>query len=584
MTSSRIADPGPRPQMERAGLVLLDGNWQFALDPDAAWRLPEQVKWKRRIIVPFAPETPASGIANTSFYLACWYRRTIRLAQPANGSRVLLTFGAVDSEARVWVNGQLVAEHVGGYTPFTADITDALIPDRAQEIVVRAYDDPHDLAKPRGKQDWRLNSHSIWYPRTTGIWQSVWYEVVPSTYIRQLRWTSNLERWEIGLEAWLGGDREREGMRLHVKLLSGATLLADDTYAVIAGEVHRRIALSDPGIDDVRNELLWSPERPTIIRAEIELWAGRGELLDVVRSYTALRTVGLMGDRIALNGRPYQLRLVLDQGYWPDTGMTPPSSAALRRDIELTKALGFNGVRKHQKVEDPRYLYWADHLGLVVWEEMPSAYRFTMESVKQVTKQWMEVIERDYSHPCIVVWVPFNESWGIPDLPAREEQRHYVRAIYHLTKTIDNTRLVVGNDGWEHVATDIVAIHDYESDPKKVRERYDMERVRTQLVKTEYSSGRNLVLPGFDVEGKPIMLSEFGGIAYAPKSSGVWGYSWAKTEAELATRYRALIDTVKELPLLAGFCYTQLTDTYQEANGLLFADRRVKGSIKKLSI
>jgi hypothetical protein len=560
--------------MERAGLVLLNGNWQFALDPDASWKLPEQVKWKRRIIVPFAPETPASGIANTSFYLACWYRRTIRLAQPGNGSRVLLTFGAVDSEARVWVNGQLVAEHVGGYTPFTADVTDALIPDGAQEIVVRAYDDPHDLAKPRGKQDWRLNSHSIWYPRTTGIWQSVWYEVVPSTYIRQLRWTSNLERWEIGLEAWLGGDREREGMRLHVKLLSGATLLADDTYAVIAGEVHRRIALSDPGIDDVRNELLWSPERPTIIRAEIELWAGRGELLDVVRSYTALRTVGLMGDRIALNGRPYQLRLVLDQGYWPDTGMTPPSSEALRRDIELTKALGFNGVRKHQKVEDPRYLYWADHLGLLVWEEMPSAYRFTMESVKQVTTQWMEVI----------VWVPFNESWGIPDLPAREEQRHYVRAIYHLTKTIDNTRLVVGNDGWEHVATDIVAIHDYESDPKKVRERYDMERVRTQLVKTEYSSGRNLVLPGFDVEGKPIMLSEFGGIAYAPKSSGVWGYSWAKTEAELATRYCALMGTVKELPLLAGFCYTQLTDTYQEANGLLFADRRVKGSIKKLSI
>jgi hypothetical protein len=214
---------------------------------------------------------------------------------------------------------------------------------------------------------------------------------------------------------------------------------------------------------------------------------------------------------------------------------------------------------------------------------MPSAYRFTMESVKHVTQQWMEVIDRDYSHPCIIVWVPFNESWGVPDLPARQEQRHYVRAIYHLTKTIDNTRLVVGNDGWEHLATDMVAIHDYESDPQKVRLRYDMERVRTHLVKTGYSSGRNLVLPGFDVDGKPIMLSEFGGIVYAPSSSGVWGYSWAKSETELATRYRALIDTVNELPLLAGFCYTQLTDTYQEANGLLFADRRVKGSIKKLS-
>jgi beta-galactosidase/beta-glucuronidase len=570
--------------MERAGLVLLDGSWQFALDANAAWTLPEHVKWKRRIVVPFAPETPASGIGDTTFYLACWYRRTIRLVRPENGSRVLLTFGAVDSEARVWVNGRLVAEHVGGYTPFTTDITDALNPESVQEIVVRAYDDPHDLAKPRGKQDWKLNSHSIWYPRTTGIWQSVWYEVVPSTYIQHLRWTSNLERWEIGLEAWLGGDMQREGLRLHVKLLSGATMLANDTYEVIAGEVHRRIALSDPGIDDVRNDLLWSPERPTIIRAEIELWGGRGELIDLVRSYTALRTIGVMGDRVALNGRPYLLRLVLDQGYWPDTGLTPPNSAALRRDIELTKALGFNGVRKHQKVEDPRYLYWADHLGLLVWEEMPSAYRFTKASVESVTTQWMEVIDRDYSHPCIVVWVPFNESWGVPDLPAREEQRHYVRALYHLTKTIDNTRLVVGNDGWEHVATDIVAIHDYEADPKKIEERYDIDRVRAHLVKTEYSSGRNLVLPGFDVEGKPLMLSEFGGIAYAPKSSGVWGYSWARSEAELVLRYRALVDTVNELPLLAGFCYTQLTDTYQEANGLLYADRTPKASIAKLSL
>jgi len=570
--------------MERAGLVLLDGAWQFALDATAAWTLPEQVKWKRRIVVPFAPETPASGIGNTSFYLACWYRRTVRLAQPEKGSRVLLTFGAVDSDARVWVNGRLVAEHVGGYTPFTTDITEALNPDGGQEVVVRAYDDPHDLAKPRGKQDWKLNSHSIWYPRTTGIWQSVWYEIVPSTYIKQLRWTSNLERWEIGLEAWLGGDRQRDGLRLHVKLLSGETMLANDTYEVIAGEVHRRIALSDPGIDDVRNDLLWSPERPTIIRAEIELWGGRGELIDLVRSYTALRTVGVIGDRVALNGRPYLLRLVLDQGYWPNTGLTPPDSAALRRDVELTKALGFNGVRKHQKVEDPRYLYWADHLGLLVWEEMPSAYRFTKDSVKSVTTQWMEVIDRDYSHPCIIVWVPFNESWGVPDLPAREEQRHYVRALYHLTKTIDNTRLVVGNDGWEHVATDIVAIHDYEADPKKIGERYDIDRVRAHLVKTEYSSGRNLVLPGFDVEGKPLMLSEFGGIAYAPKSSGVWGYSWARSEAELVLRYRALVDTVSELPLLAGFCYTQLTDTYQEANGLLYADRRPKASIGKLSL
>ncbi len=570
--------------MERDGWASLDGAWDFALDREAAWRLPEQVGWNRSIVVPFSPETSASGIADTSYYSACWYRRTIQLAPPADRARVFLHFGAVDYEATVWLNGQLVVEHIGGYTPFSADITERLAAGGAQEIVVRAYDDPLDLAKPRGKQDWQLDPHSIWYPRTTGIWQSVWYEVVPSTFIDCLRWTSNLERWEIGIEAWLGGDVDREGLRLHVKLTSGNTLLADDTYAVVAGEVHRRIALSDPGIDDFRNELLWSPERPTTIGAQIELWGARGVRLDSVRSYTAIRTVGTMGDRLSLNGRPYQLRLVLDQGYWPETGLTPPDSAALRRDIELTKSLGFNGVRKHQKIEDPRFLYWADRLGLLVWEEMPSAYRFTTQSIERVTRQWMEVIDRDYSHPCIVVWVPFNESWGVPDLPALEEQRHYVRALYHLTKTLDRTRLVVGNDGWEHVATDIVAIHDYEADPEKLRERYEVAGVRAQLVEQQRPAGRHLVLPGFDVEGKPIMLTEFGGICYAADTSGAWGYTRCESEVDLGERYRALLDVVKELPLLAGFCYTQLTDTYQEANGLLYADRTVKGPVEELCL
>jgi beta-galactosidase/beta-glucuronidase len=258
----------PRPQLERTNWTCLDGEWEFALDPEARWTLPHQPDWTARILVPFSPETPASGIGNSGFYRACWYRRTFELPAPAPGQHLLLHFGAVDYAATVWLNGRLAMEHAGGYTPFACDVTEFLNPGAPQVLTVRAEDDPADLSKPRGKQDWQLHPHSIWYPRTSGIWQSVWYEIVPSTWIDSIRWVPNVERWELGFEAWLEGER-REGLRLNVKLFAGDTMLADDTYTVVAGEVHRRIALSDPGIDDYRNELLWSPEKPTLMDARI---------------------------------------------------------------------------------------------------------------------------------------------------------------------------------------------------------------------------------------------------------------------------------------------------------------------------
>ena len=571
----------PRPQLERAEWFSLDGDWQFALDTDARFTTPDQPSWDATIRVPFSPETPASGIGNTGFYRACWYRRQFESPKLANGEHVLLHFGAVDYGCRVWVNGQVVVEHLGGYTPFCADITDALRPEGSQTVAVCAHDDPADLAKPRGKQDWQLQPHSIWYPRTTGIWQSVWIERVPATYLERLRWTPNVERWEVGIEVWLGGER-REGLRLNVKLYTGETLLADDTYAVVSGEVHRRIALSDPGIDDYRNELLWSPATPTIIYAELKLWGRRGELLDSIRSYTALRSIGTQGDKFVLNGRPYLLRMVLDQGYWPNTGLTAPDDEAFRRDVELAKALGFNGVRKHQKIENPRYLYWADTLGLLVWEEMPSAYRFTHVSIERLTREWSEALTRDISHPCIVAWVPFNESWGVPDLPDSPSQRHYVQALYHLTKTMDPTRPVVGNDGWEIVATDIVGIHDYDDQPERIARRYAADDI-PRLFKRERPGGRLLLLEGHAAHEQPIMLTEFGGIAFS-RDAGTWGYSRTDNEEDFARRYMALLHVVRSVPILAGYCYTQFTDTYQEANGLLYADRTPKIPMEQIAL
>ena len=587
----------PRPQMRREAWQSLNGQWDFSNGRSHNATTPAAVPWDARIEVPFSPETEASGIHDTGFYTSVWYRRTWEQSPLQTGQRMLVHFEAVDWRSTVWVNGKRVCAHEGGYTPFGADITEALVEGPVQEIVVRAEDDPADLAKPRGKQDWKLEPHSIWYPRTTGIWQEVWLETVNAKRIQALHWTSSLDRWEIGMEAIILGDGEmeaepanlasqvsKEAMQLSVRLTVGDQLIADDSYAVIAGEVHRRIALSDPGIDDFRNTLLWSPSSPTLIEAELSLRTSAGELLDRMYSYTALRSLATQGDRFVLNGRPLNLRLVLDQGYWLRTGITAPNDEALRTDVNLVKRMGFNGVRKHQKIESARFLYWADRLGLLVWEEMPSAYRYTTQSIHRLTREWLEVLERDRSHPCIVAWVPFNESWGVPDLPDVTAQRSYVQALYYLTKAVDPSRPVIGNDGWESVATDIVGIHDYDEQPKRLGARYGIDDIESKLLRRERPGGRILTLGGENVPCRqPIMLTEFGGIALGGGKDTSWGYSRSASAEQFLDRYTALLETVRNLPALAGFCYTQLTDTYQEVNGLLYADRTPKAPLEAIA-
>jgi beta-galactosidase/beta-glucuronidase len=571
----------PRPQLQRADWISLDGEWEFAFDREGQLTQPNQVVFDRAIRVPFAPEAPLSGIGDESFTRAVWYRRALDAMTVDPGERIMLRFGAVDYCATVWIDGRHAGSHTGGYTPFALDVTDLLTLDGPHELVVRAEDDPHDLAKPRGKQDWQLEPHGIWYPRTTGIWQTVWLEVLPASWIETLRWNASLATWDIGIEALVAGQR-RDDLRLEVRLTAGegddGELLAHDVYAVISGEVHRRIALSDPGIDDFRNSLLWRPSSPTLITAEVRLLDAEDTVIDEVASYTALREVRVQGDHFLLNGRPLRLRLVLDQGYWPEGGLTAPDNEALRRDVELAKAMGFNGVRKHQKLEDPRYLYWADRLGLLVWTEMPSAYRFTQRSVSRLVSEWQAAVARDVSHPCVVTWVPFNESWGVPDLPTITAQRDWVQSLYHLTRTLDPSRPVVGNDGWESVATDMIGIHDYGKDPAVLRERYNEADNVPNLFQRAQPHGRLISLAGEAYSGQPLILSEFGGIAFtAPdEREASWGYDRAESKDDLAERYALLLEAVRDSSMLAGFCYTQFADTYQEANGLLYADRTPK--------
>ena len=566
----------PRPQLRRAKWTSLNGIWRFCFDDGMRWEQPGDVPgWPLTIRVPFAPESKKSGLGDTGFHPACWYER--EFDAPEVYERVQLYFGAVDYQAYVWVNDQLVAQHEGGHTPFKADITAALKPGGPQKLTVCAQDDPEDMEKPRGKQDWRLEPHGIWYPRTSGIWQTVWMETLPETHIVNVRWTPHLERWEIGFEAFIN-DRISHDLRINIRLTHHDALLVEDNYLVMRGQVHRRIALSDPGIDDYRNDLLWSPERPTLLDAVIQLWRG-DQLLDEVYSYAALRSVAVHRDRLLLNGRPYELRLVLDQGYWPDSLMTAPDDQALRRDVELVKEMGFNGVRKHQKIEDPRFLYWADVLGLAVIEEMPSTYRFSNEAVCRQIDEWTEAIERDFSHPCILVWVPFNESWGVPDLPASPAHRNAVEAFYHLTKTLDQTRPVIGNDGWEASATDIIGIHDY-SQATDLQLRYGPTAKLEDLFDRRRPGGRVLTLDGYPHRGQPIFLTEFGGVAYArPEdrhTANIWGYAFCEELSQYEAMCCSLLETARNTTMFSGFCYTQFTDTFQEVNGLLYADRTPK--------
>ncbi|MGW8392487.1 glycoside hydrolase family 2 protein [Pseudoduganella sp. HUAS MS19] len=571
----------PRPQLARDQWQSLNGEWEFEFDDEHRYCLPsDDIPWSRRINVPFAPESELSGIGDTAFHNACWYRCRFKVAQ--RGARTLLHFGAVDYQARVWINNHMVSEHEGGHTSFTADITDELV-EGEQTLVVFVEDDPADLNKPRGKQDWQLEPHSIWYPRTTGIWQTVWLENVGATYIRRLRWTPIFDGYELGCEVLAGGDAA-PGLAVEVKVWHGEKLLAADSYLMVGQEANRKIALSDPGIDDSRNEILWSPERPTLLDAELTLYRD-GQVLDRVRSYTAMRSVSINRDRFMLNGRPYHLRLVLDQGYWLPSLMTAPSDEHLRRDVELAKAMGFNGVRKHQKIEDPRYLYWADRLGLLVWEEMPSAYAFSARAMTRLLHEWTEAIERDYSHPSLIVWVPFNESWGVPNLTAVQSHRNAVEALYHLTRMLDQTRPVIGNDGWEASATDILGIHDYDPDPERVRQRYEVtDPVRT-LFDQRRPGGRILTLDGFPHRGQPIVLTEFGGIAFDPNAPAhhTWGYSRQNTAEAFLEHYRSLLKVVNETMMFSGFCYTQFADTFQETNGLLNADRTPKIPLELIS-
>lgn len=596
--ASRADGTYPRPQLVRAMWADLSGPWDFAADPDdlgldERWfdvagggqGAPAHDPFTRRIEVPFPPESAASGIGDPHCHVV-WYRRTLAAADlrsaglGVQGERLVLHLGAVDHTADVWLGGVHLGRHAGGQTPFAFDVT-TVVSTRGPDLplVVRAEDDPRDVAQPRGKQDWRPEPHSIWYQRTTGIWQPVWLEAVPALHVAELAWRSDVPTGTVHATVRLSA-RPQAPLKITVRIAYEGDVLAE--HSTLTGERDVRVALDLPTQHNGQRyeELLWSPEHPTLLDAWVEVDAG--PTADVVASYVGLRSVAVAHGRFLLNDRPYYLRSVLEQGYWEDSHLAAPSAEALRREVELIKELGFNSARVHQKAEDPRFLFWADRLGLAVWGETANAFEFSPRSVQLLTTEWAALVRRDVSHPCIVTWVPLNESWGVQHLAHDPAQQHYSLGLAHLTRALDPSRPVVSNDGWEHTDSDIWTVHDYAERGADLRARYSSAAAVRELLDGIGPAGRRMRLVDVADRGQPLMLTEFGGVSYAGGRADAWGYSTASGDADFEARVGDLLDAVRDCAPVAGFCWTQLTDTGQETNGLLRADRSPKLPIEVL--
>lgn len=582
--SSQIPRPEyPQPQWERTAWLSLNGSWQFRFDVEDAglrerWYASEQ-KWTQNIVVPYAWETKLSGIGVTEFRERAWYQRTFTL--PANwpARRTLLHFGAVDYHAHVWVNGVLAGAHQGGNVPFHLDIT-PLVTAGGNRITVRVEDPPSDRSIPRGKQYWEPKSQSIFYTRTSGIWQPVWIENAGESYLSKGRFEFD----------------HRGNARFDLRVAGAVSEPLDAQVEVLwEGSV---VALSRGGVKDgramvslsVENPRVWSVSNPNLYDVRLTLLR-QGKAIDTVKSYIGFRSVEVRNGEFLMNGRKVYLKWVLDQGYWPESTLTPPTDEAIRRDIELTKQMGFNGARKHQKVEDPRFLYWADKMGFLVSGEMANTFptRYDERSMTLFTQEWMEAVERDINHPSLVMWVPLNESWGVPDV-GDSRQRDYIRGLYYLTHAFDSSRPVISNDGWENVeTTDILGIHDYSPNGALLLTRYGGLGGRPGDIVP--SNGRPALAPGAVYNGAPYFLTEFGGIATILEgqrtAENAWGYSGVeKSQQSALDRLRGIYTALEQLPRFIGICYTQLTDVEQEINGLYTADRKPKfppEEIKKLN-
>ncbi|WP_426348226.1 glycoside hydrolase family 2 protein [Alloiococcus sp. CFN-8] len=556
----------PRPQFQREEWMTLNGTWDFSFDKE---------DYDRKINVPFVYESRLSGIEEKEFHENICYRRFFSIPDSWKNKQIILHFGAVDYECKVLVNQHLAEKHVGGQTGFSVNITELLL-EGQNELKVLVKDFHKDLDIPRGKQFWKEKSESIFYTPSTGIWQSVWLEPVSDIYIKQVFITPLFDEKAVKFEYELNhcGECTLEAVIAYNDSLVSKMLLYPQNKN---GNFTLNIDEAVLGCWNITEDLAWTPENPRLFDVTFRLKEKEREV-DQVKSYFGMRKISIENGKFLLNNRPYFQKLILDQGYWPDGILTAPSDESFVEDIKMVKEMGFNGVRKHQKVEDPRFLYHADRLGLLVWGEIGAGYAYSRRLATSMMQEWQDAVLRDYNHPCIVVWAPLNESWGVLEIMQNEKEQNFCKAMYAMTKALDTTRPVSDNDGWEHVEGDLLTIHDYEARRGVLTKRYTTE----EKILQEQPAGRPLYVSGKAVRNKPIIISEFGGISYHKDGNDGWGYSNAVDEEDFLQRLSDVISPLLTSEIVQGFCYTQLTDVEQEINGLLTYQRKPKVGFEKI--
>ncbi len=574
----------PRPQFVRSNWENLNGTWEFRFDDE---NVGEREKWYEdfngacKIQVPFTYETKLSGIEDENRHDHIWYGRKIL----ADGSRLekenyVIHFEGSDFLTTLWVNGQMAGSHRGGYARFSFDITN-LLRDGENELVVKV-EDSFDMQQPRGKQRWQKENYGCWYVQTTGIWKTVWSEYVPKMSLKNVKMTPVIEAGTLEVEyqvdalecMWDGS------LCVEADITFGGEFINRVSTAVISEHTCAKIDVSKKNGGYEWVVKTWSPQEANLYDISFALKKD-GEVMDKVDSYFAMREIRIDGNNILLNGSPLYQRLILDQGYWRDSHLTPPDEEALIEDIDKIRALGYNGLRKHQKTEDERFLYWCDVKGMLVWSEMAAAYDFSDYAVSEFTREWMEIVNQNYNHPCIITWTPFNESWGISQVKTKRPQQHFTEAIYHLTKSMDPYRPVIVNDGWEHTVSDIITLHDYEASGEIFKSRYG--DLKDEILSSEvyHCYMKSALANGYDYTGQPVIISEFGGIAFNEDRG--WGYGdKVNTKEDFIERFDKITTAIKEIPYVCGYCYTQVSDVQQEINGLMDIDRNYKVDSEKI--
>ena len=555
----------PRPMLVRENWTNLNGEWDFAFDDENAglkngWNtgfLPTH-----RIRVPFSYETEASGVGDKSVHPLVWYQTRIVTTNLHPDETILVHFEGCDYRTEVYANGTLLLENEGGYARFSVDLSPAL--PCAEVLLVLRVTDSLSKEQPRGKQRFKPESWGCWYVQTTGIWKTVWTERVKKEHIDVLTVTPIPEKGTVAVSA-----------------ASSVCDHADRTLRVTVIDGEQTIAIAENQSDDEARRLceaavpsphLWSPSDPHLYEVKVELLQGE-TVLDTVRSYFGFRTVTWDRSGVYLNGIRTYLRLVLDQGYWPESGLTPPDPDALKTDLDAVVRYGYNGVRKHQKIEDERFLYLCDTRGVLVFSEMAAAYAYSDAAERMFLTQWPRIVLQSRQHPSIIAWVPFNESWGIDGIAKDRKQQAFTETVVRMTKSLDPTRPVISNDGWEHTVSDLVTIHDYRETGDELLHMHgdgDAAVICGDVSCSWY--GQKLFAEGYAYRDQPLILSEYGGIAFRTEEG--WGYGeQVKDEQAFLKRFLSQNDAIRRMPQFSGFCYTQLTDVEQEKNGLLTADR-----------